>query len=342
MKMSAGSPGRKMLIHSIGFVLISVVIYLLICTALILFGTAPEPDPDQAHLRFDELRTDLSALPPLGSFPARDGASLGYRSYPSPSDQALVLLHGSGWHSSYFLPLARFISEEGLAQVYTPDLRGHGPSPVRRGDIDYIDQLEDDLADFIEMLRSAGHPRRIIVGGHSSGGGLALRFAGSRYGSLADAYLLLAPFLKYNAPTVREGSGGWARPHSGRIIGLTMLNNLGIHLLDYLPAIEFNLPEEYRDGTETLSYSHRLNTGIAPREYKKDLAALKQPLLVVAGTGDDAFHAVKYESTIRPYTAQGKVRLLPEVTHMGVVVGDEVRPVAAAWLSGLGGRNGAP
>ncbi|MBT6341591.1 MAG: hypothetical protein HOJ48_20100 [Desulfobacula sp.] len=46
-----------------------------------------------------------------------------------------MLLHGSGWHSRYFLPLAEFISSAGLAHLYSPDLRGHGRSPERRGDV---------------------------------------------------------------------------------------------------------------------------------------------------------------------------------------------------------------
>ena len=46
----------------------------------------------------------------------------------------------------------------------------------------------------------------LIMGGHSSGGGLAIRFAGSQYGQKANAYLLMSPFLKYNAPTTRLNS----------------------------------------------------------------------------------------------------------------------------------------
>ena len=96
--------------------------------------------------------------------------------------------------------------------MYTPDLRGHGTVPERRGDIDYVDQLEDDAADLIAEIRRMHADKTLIVGGHSSGGGLALRYAGSEYGAEADAYLLLAPFLKYNAPTVRPNSGGWHAP----------------------------------------------------------------------------------------------------------------------------------
>ena len=202
--------------------------------------------------------------------------------------EVLVLLHGSGWHSKYLFPLAKYISSENLAHVYTPDLRGHGISPIKRGDINYINQLEDDLADFVSIVREKHPNSTLIIGGHSSGGGLAIRFAGSKYGKYADAYMLLSPFLKYNAPTMKLNSGGWASAHIPRIIGLSMLNNVGITWFNYLKVIDFNMPEEYRDGTETLSYSYRLNTGFAPRNYKKDLSAIKQEVLVVVGKSDES------------------------------------------------------
>jgi len=231
---------------------------------------------------------------------------------------------------------AEFISEEGLAHVYTPDLRGHGTSPARRGDIDYINQFEDDLADLIEVVREAHPNATILLGGHSSGGGLVVRFAGGEYGHQVDAYFLLAPFLKYNAPTTRPNSGGWAQPYSGRIAGLVMLNNLGIKRFNHLPVIDFNMPEDARDGTETLSYTYRLNTGYSPRNYEIDLAAITQPLLVIAGTADDAFFAEQYEPVISAYT-EVKVKLLQGVSHMGVVVTKDVQPILKEWLEGLGG-----
>jgi non-heme chloroperoxidase len=317
------------------FVFTSVVIYFGIASVLIIIGKPQNPHQAQRGPIFNELRFDYSSLPTLQRFSARDGAALSYRHYPAQSNKIIILLHGSGWHSQYFLPLAEFISFEGLAQVYTPDLRGHGRTPVRKGDVDYIDQLEDDLADLIAKIQKDNPKAFLIVGGHSSGGGLALRFAGSRYGRRANAYVLLSPFLKYNAPTTRSQSGGWAHPYTARIVGLTMLNNVGIHWFDYLPAIEFNMPKDVRDGTETLLYSHRLNVAYAPRNYKKDLRAISQPLLVVAGTGDKSFFAEQYGPLISRYTAVD-VKLLQGVTHMGAAVGPEVRPVIKEWLEGLG------
>jgi len=322
-------------IKIINFILISLVIQLTIATVLIIFGKGKLPDTPDSSLVFDELFLDYSTLPELQTFTARDGEKLGYRHYPAQSDKMLILVHGSGWHSQYFLPLAEYISAEGLAKVYTPDLRGHGASPTRRGDVDYINQLEDDLADLIAVIRKDNPDATLIVGGHSSGGGLAIRFAGSQYGQQADAYVLLSPYLKYNAPTIRPNSGGWAYAYTGRIAGLSILNAMGIHWFDHLTAIEFNMPEDARDGSETLAYSHRLNTGYAPRNYKKDLKAITQPFLLLAGTTDEAFVVDQFEPVVSEYTSV-QVELLPDLSHMGVVVSPDVQPVFKAWLEGLG------
>jgi len=325
----------EIFIKTINFIIISLVIQLTIATVLIIFGKGKLPDTPESGLVFDELFLDYSTLPKLQTFAARDGEALGYRHYPAQSDNVLILVHGSGWHSQYFLPLAEYISAEGLAQVYTPDLRGHGSSTARRGDVDYINQLEDDLADLITVIRKDNPDATLIMGGHSSGGGLVVRFAGSQYGQQADAYVLLSPYLKYNAPTMRPNSGGWAYAYTKRIAGLSIMNAMGIHLFDHLTAIVFNMPEEARDGSETLSYSHRLNTGYAPRNYKKDLKAITQPFLLLAGSADEAFVADQFESVVSKYTSV-QVELLPDLSHMGVVVSPDIQPVFKEWLDALG------
>jgi non-heme chloroperoxidase len=324
----------KIAVWTLTSVLICLVVYFAIASFLIISDKQKKPISIRNPLAFGELLIDYRRLPQLKAFVARDRRQLPYRLYPAQSNNVIILLHGSGWHSQYFLPLAEFIASAGTAKVYTPDLRGHGRSPERRGDIDYIDQLEDDLSDFVAMIRRDNPDSMLIMGGHSSGGGLAVRFAGSKYGRQADAYMLLSPWLRYDAPTVRPDGGGWALPHTGRIIGLTMLNNVGVHRFNHLVVIDFDMPKNLRDGTETLSYSYRLNTGYAPRDYKKDLSAIAQPLFVVAGTSDEVFFADQFESVISKFT-KPKVKLLPGLTHMGVVVNPAVRPVIKDWLESL-------
>jgi non-heme chloroperoxidase len=105
--------------------------------------------------------------------------------------------------------------------------------------------------------RGLGGP--VTLGGHSSGGGLAIRFAGGGHGDRVASYLLLSPVIP-TSPAVKGGTaGGWANLHRRRLYGLIALNTLGIHGYDGLPIVEFNKPEQYWDGTETLAYSYRLN-----------------------------------------------------------------------------------
>lgn len=298
-------------------------------------------------LDFSVLSGEAAGAPPLQRFVARDGTALEYRHYPADSPTKLVLLHGSGSHSRYFAGVANAVAESGAAEVFTPDLRGHGARPARRGDIDYIDQLEDDVADLIAHIRerssdattAAPQDATILVGGHSSGGGLALRFAGSPHADEASGYLLLAPFLKHDAPTTRANAGGWAKPKVPRIVFLSILNGFGVRSLNDLIVIEFDMPEIARDGTETLAYSFRLNTGYAPRDYEKDLAAIasaKAPLLVIIGDEDEALVAEAFPEVIEAHAPRGRVEILPGESHLGLVVGEAVRSPIVAWIEEQG------
>jgi hypothetical protein len=132
----------------------------------------------------------------------------------------------------------------------------------------------------------------VTLGGHSSGGGLAIRFAGGSHGDLVSGYLLLSPII-LTSPTVKNGTaGGWANLHQRRLYGVIALNILGIHGYDGLPIVEFNKPEQYCDGTETLTYSYRLNVWYHPRvRYDDDLRALDGNALVLVGADDEAIDA---------------------------------------------------
>jgi len=282
-------------------------------------------------LDFSALRIEEPA--PLETYEARDGASLGVRRYAGAEDLHLVLLHGSGSHGAYLAPLARALA--GKATIHTPDLRGHGPAPTRRGDVDHPEQLETDLSDLVDGIRQEHPGARVIVSGHSSGGGLALRYAGGTRGAGVDGVALLAPFLKHDAPTTRPGSGGWARPRVPAIVALTLLNALGVHRFDARVVITFEMPEAVRDGTETLAYTHRMNVALAPKDYRRELAAVAVPLLVLVGEEDEAFHADAYAETITRDAPRAEVMLLPGVSHLGIASAPETAERLGSWLGAL-------
>ena len=219
-------------------------------------------------------------VPSLRRFPARDGEELAYRFYPSTADRILIFIHGSSYHGAGYHVLAAAISLGGAAKVVLPNLRGHYQSGRHRGDVEYIGQLEDDLDDLIKFLRAEHLTGPITLGGHSSGAGLAIRFAGGRHGDAVSSYLLLTPIIP-QAPTVRGGTaGGWANLNLRRLFGLLALNAIGIHGFNGLPVIDFNKPAKFWDGTETLSYSYRLNVSYPPRyRYQNDIRARGAPTL---------------------------------------------------------------
>ena len=280
------------------------------------------------------LRNQIDEMAPLEPYRARDGTELSFRRYPcAASSRHAILIHGSSAHSAYLHAFAKHFSSSGIATVYLPDLRGHGPNPVRRGDIDHVDQLEEDLADLIGHIKSqSGSDARFIVGGHSSGGGLALRFGGSRHGELASGLLLLAPYLGHKAPMSRRGAGGGATPSIGKIVGISLLNGLGVKRYDGTKVLRFNLPEKYHNGYETLEYSFRLMNGLHPDDYRKSLEKAASPLLIIVGTADEAFHTAAFESGILPHKPDARVVFLNDGLHLGIIVSEAAMKVASQWI----------
>jgi pimeloyl-ACP methyl ester carboxylesterase len=263
----------------------------------------------------------ISSAPEQIGVTMRDGWDMPVRRYGTKDARKplLIVVHGSGWVGLQFNDLAKALADD--AYVVAPDLRGHGASPERRGDVDYIDQMGDDIADLIAAERLDG--QQVVLAGHSSGGGLVIRFAGGPHGGMIDRAVLLAPFLKYNAPTTRQNAGGWAHALTRRIIGLSMLNTFRITALNHLTAIQFNMPAEARTGKyghlATLAYSFRLNTGFAPRsDYLGEIAALPE-FALIAGEADEAFFADKYEEVMSAVTDKGTYLLVPGASHLGVI-----------------------
>ncbi|MDF1854333.1 alpha/beta fold hydrolase [Pseudooceanicola sp.] len=297
-----------------------------------------EVDPGRtgAGLDFSGVVAGEAVPLPVTQVKKRDGTELAVRHLPGPPGAPLlILVHGSGWHGGQFDGLARVLAER--AEVLVPDLRGHGAAPVRRGDVDYIGQLEDDLADLIAAYRQEG--QKVVLGGHSSGGGLVVRFAGGTQGGMLDAAVLMAPFLQYDAPVTRPNSGGWAHVLTRRIIGLSMLNAVRIRALNHLTIIEFNMPEAARNGPQghlaTLAYSYRMNTSYGPRrDYKADIAALPD-FVLIAGAEDEAFVADGYEPLMSEVTDKGHYLLVPGTGHLDIVDHPATAQAIAEVLDGL-------
>lgn len=311
------------------FAAISAGIYLLIAGGLIL-SQWPVGKVEGEGLAFEKLVFDHVAIKPE-RYTARDGTTMNVR-VRGGDGPLVVIVHGSGGHGGGYDWLAEQISLTG-AEVLLPDLRGHFGADGRSGDVDYIGQYEDDLADLIAKYRAEG--QKVVMVGHSSGGGLVTRFAGGDHGEMLDGAILLAPFLKYNVPTMRENAGGWGHVLTRRMIGLSMLNNVGITLANGATVLQFNLPEGRLAETMTGAYSYRLNTSYAPRaDYFADIAALPKFKLIV-GADDEAFRAQEYKTLMTGVTDKGSYHVLDGVSHLDVFLQDQTAALIAEFLGGV-------
>jgi non-heme chloroperoxidase len=151
-----------------------------------------------------------------------------------------------------------------------------------------------------------------------------------------SSFLLLAPILP-TSPAIRDGSaGGWSSLNMRRLSGLLMLNALGNHGFDGLPVIEFNKPEKFWDGTETLSYSYRLNASYHPRyRYSKDVGALNDKALVLVGANDEAVDADALRRLFAESAPRSQVIILPNINHFGVFSDLSALKAVIDWLRGL-------
>jgi alpha-beta hydrolase superfamily lysophospholipase len=262
---------------------------------------------------------DRSTMPPLERFSARDGTELAYRHYPArgpASEKIAVLVHGSSGSSVAVHALADALAARGV-ETYAPDIRGHGGSGTR-GDIAYLGQLENDLADFVAVVRKSAPTVPLTLIGHSSGGGFALRVAGSPIQDLFARTVLLAPYLGYDAPTSRPDSGGWVSADVPRVLGLIALRKIGIDCCEALPTLAFAVPAN-SEKILASTYSYRLMRNFATRGYKGDLAAATRPLTLISGTDDELMLPAKYAEAVHAVAPSVEIKLIEGVSHMGVV-----------------------
>jgi non-heme chloroperoxidase len=313
---------------------------LAVVVALALAASPPPPMPAPKDI-FDFASSakisNPTGLPDLQRYKARDGEQLAYRFYDSTAERILIFIHGSSYHGGGYHALAAAVSSKGAAKVVLPNLRGHYMSGRRRGDVDYVGQLEDDLVDLIAYLRAEHRTGPITLGGHSSGAGLAIRFAGGGHGETGvSSYLLLAPII-LRAPSIRGGeAGGWANTNFRRLFGLLALNAIGIHGFNGLPLIEFNKPAQFWDGTETLSYSYRLNVSYHPRPYYQgDIRALGAQTLVLVGANDQAVDPDGVRAVFAADDPQAQLMTMPGISHFGIFSEPAALDATAAWLRTL-------
>jgi non-heme chloroperoxidase len=306
---------------------------------MIAFGTSAPPKP-LASIGSPFKTVDFSDLPAEETVAARRSSPIAFRHWDAPEPRApervVIAIHGSSASSQSLHPLAKALRAEGFT-VYAPDIRGHGETG-QRGDVDYVGQLDDDLADLTTMVK-ARHPNaRLALLGFSAGGGFALHAAATPLGASFSRIVLISPFLGPRAPTVkRNGTDPWARPFVPRFLALLLLERVGIHAFEHLPVIAFGvLPEQAKFLSPT--YSFVFATAFTTGDYVADLRNAAAPLAILVGANDELFEADRFAPTIQAVRADVPVTVVPGLDHIGMTLDPGADAAIAAALRGQQGK----
>jgi non-heme chloroperoxidase len=292
----------------------------IIPVAVIAFD-APVSPPPMVSMAESLKPTGSPEFPASRQFRARDGASLQYYAYPAETDKVAVLVHGSAGPGTSMHALAEKLRAAGVS-AYVLDIRGHCGSG-RRGDIDYIGQIDDDLADFVAQLGPArsGESRTLV--GFSAGAGFALRVAGGPYGALFDRYVFLSPILPGSAAW-RPNAGGWVDVALPRLVTIAYLGRAGIHWFDGFPVISYAVSRDLRDITASYSYRLSMNFG-AGRSYEAYLKNLRRPAAILVGDADEQVVADQFTPLLRRLGVDIPVTIVPGMKHADMITRPEAQ-----------------
>jgi pimeloyl-ACP methyl ester carboxylesterase len=135
---------------------------------------------------------------------AKDNIKLAYREAGSPASPiGLIFIPGSTMYGYYYIPLINELSKKNCL-VRVIDIRGHGDSEGARGDVQSENDLIEDLSLHIKDLALKNPHMKIIIGGHSMGGGICGRYL-EHYGyESVKGVVYVAPFFHYKQPGMKN------------------------------------------------------------------------------------------------------------------------------------------
>jgi esterase/lipase len=234
----------------------------------------------------------------------------------------VVLIHG-------FLAAPREMEELALSLqakgywVYCLRVRGHGTSPedlaTRSGD-DWIESVDLGYALLSAICR------RVVVGGFSFGGGLALE-CGSRFSGMAAVFAICPPFCLQH-PSARFASTvtSWNR----------LMDTLHCHgaTKEYV----VNIPERSEINYARIPLVALVNMVHFMKNLETRLADVKVPTLVIQASGDPVVNAEGTALQFQHIGSEQKKYISLDFSRHGIVAGegaDLVHATVASFIEKL-------
>ncbi len=123
-----------------------------------------------------------------------DECKLFLRSWQTDSSAILLILHGLGGHSGWYIDMGNKLASRGIT-VYAMDHRGFGRSGGQPGEIDDYSTYVDDINFIVTEIRKRHPEATIYILGHSMGGIFTAHFA-AKYANMLAGVLFLNPWIQ--------------------------------------------------------------------------------------------------------------------------------------------------
>lgn len=295
------------------------------------------------------------------SFLARDGVRLAYDDFVADetsseglsfhdsdsvhgaSKACLIFLHGSTYNSRRYANIAKAMCRQGY-RVCLLNWRGHGDSDGNPGDVSYVGQLEDDLADMIELVKVQDPEASIVIGGHSAGAVVCLRYV-DKYGcDDIKAISIVSPVINGPLETVRypQPSSAWqykliyfrkAKPiHAAPEAALQhapILNMKAFGLAKILPFLRhkriLSFPASERMAKlegRVLDYSYNLMLSCDINAYPRAFNKVRVPAFLLVGEEDEVIHPSLMDTIFHWHLLPGIPKSLvkvPKANHIRIL-----------------------
>jgi len=218
------------------------------------------------------------------SFQSDDGLNIFTRSWhPEGRPRGVVMLvHGFNSHSGYYTWVADRLAADGLA-VYALDLRGRGKSDGERFYVAKFEDYVNDLAKFIEMVKSREPGLPVYLLGHSAGGVVscvyALEHQEELAGFICESFAFQVPAPDFALAVFKGLSHVAPHAHILRLKNKDFSRDpKAVAAMDQDPLIAHETQP-----TQTLAEMVR-----ADERLKKGFSTITLPLLILHGTSDKA------------------------------------------------------
>ncbi|EAQ63952.1 hypothetical protein MED121_04243 [Marinomonas sp. MED121] len=279
------------------------------------------------------------------TFLARDGIRLAYDDFaPEKGAKACcIFLHGSTYNARRYANLAKALCAKGY-QACLLNWRGHGESEGKPGDLDYVGQLEDDLADMIVHLKQKNRGCDIVIGGHSAGAVVCLRYI-DKYGCDAiKGVSIVSPAINGPLETVRypQPSSVWqykltyfrqAKPiepaPEAALQHAPILNMKAFWAAKLLPFMRhkaiLRFPASERMAKlegRVLDYSYNLMLSCDINAYPRAFNKISVPVILLVGEEDEVIHPQLMETIfhwhIQPSLSRTLIKV-PKLNHIRIL-----------------------